>query len=139
MSEPYFVRMRLLKKQLLALQVEIHARYAKTAAPRLKAAIEKQAAGTFGAFPKDPGPYAKYGIGESTQQASRPGAESSLAQVPKGEIAVVWKLRADKSLEPAEIAIGITDHAYTEVLSVVKGDLNVDDSVVTASVAQGSR
>jgi hypothetical protein len=43
MSEPYFVRMRLLKKQLLALQVEILARYAKTAAPRLKAAIEKQA------------------------------------------------------------------------------------------------
>ena len=43
MSEPYFVRMRLLKKQLLALQVEIHARYAKTRVARTAAAIEKQA------------------------------------------------------------------------------------------------
>jgi HlyD family secretion protein len=86
--------------------------------------------------------YAKYGIGDSSQQGPRSDSAASSANTPEGEIAVVWKLRADKSLEPAEIAIGITDHAYTEVLSVIKGALNIGDSVVTASVesrAQGAR
>jgi HlyD family secretion protein len=86
--------------------------------------------------------FTKYGVGESSQPAPQPGAEASPERTPKGEIAVVWKLRGDKSLEPAEIAIGITDHAYTEVLSVEKGDLKIGDSVVTASVesrTQGAR
>jgi len=86
--------------------------------------------------------YAKYGIGEPSQQVLRSDSAASSSKTPEGEIAVVWKLRADKSLEPAEIAIGITDHAYTEVLSVFKGALNIGDSVVTASVesrAQGAR
>jgi HlyD family secretion protein len=68
------------------------------------------------------------------QQGSAAAAETQSGRGPKLETAVVWKLRADKSLEPVQIAIGITDHAYTEVVAQVKGDLKVGDDVVTASV-----
>jgi len=80
--------------------------------------------------------YAKYSIGDS------PEAVPEGAKTPPGEHAVVWKLAADKTLEPAEIAIGITDHAYTEVISVLHGQLTSGDNVITASVesrTQGAR
>ena len=32
---------------------------------------------------------------------------------------VVWKLRADDAIEPVQIALGITDHAYTAVIATV--------------------
>jgi HlyD family secretion protein len=87
--------------------------------------------------------YAKYGIDDVSQPAASPSAETSAGRAPAGETAVVWKLRADKTLEPLAISIGITDHAYTEVVAVLKGTLNVDDNVVTASVEpkspQGAR
>ena len=41
---------------------------------------------------------------------------------------------AGGSLEPVELALGITDHAYTEVAAVVKGNLQTGDEVVTGSV-----
>jgi HlyD family secretion protein len=80
--------------------------------------------------------YAKYSIGDS------PEAVPEGVKTPPGEHAVVWKLAADKTLEPAEIAIGITDHAYTEVISVLHGQLTSGDNVITASVesrTQGAR
>ena len=49
--------------------------------------------------------------------------------------AVVWKLNADKSVEPVQIKLGITDHTTTEVAQVVKGSLNPQDQVVTGSAA----
>jgi HlyD family secretion protein len=82
--------------------------------------------------------YAKYGIDDGAPQSPPPKGAP-----PVGEPAVVWKLRADKTLEPLGITIGITDHAYTEVVAVNKGSLDVDDNIVTASVEskaqQGSR
>jgi HlyD family secretion protein len=70
---------------------------------------------------------AQYGItGEGTATAASPAAG--------GDAAIVWKLRADKALEPIQVALGITDHAYTEVVNTVKGALNPDDEVVTASI-----
>jgi hypothetical protein len=47
---------------------------------------------------------------------------------------VVWKLHADKTLEPVKVSIGITDHAYTEVGAVLKGELKPGDEVVIRSV-----
>ena len=47
---------------------------------------------------------------------------------------VVWKLHPDKSMEPVKIAIGITDHAFTEVTAVLKGDLKEGDDVIIRSV-----
>jgi len=86
--------------------------------------------------------YATYGIDEITRQAPQNGVKSSAAPKPGREIAIVWKLRADKSLEPVAIETGITDHAYTEIVALAKGDLQVGDSVVTASMdskAQGQK
>jgi HlyD family secretion protein len=63
--------------------------------------------------------------GKGTQQAS--GQQATTA--------VVWKLNADKSLEPVQVKLGITDHTTTEVAQVVKGSLNPQDQVVTGSAA----
>jgi HlyD family secretion protein len=84
--------------------------------------------------------YAEYGIDEITRQAPQAGAKTSSGPAPQREVAVVWKVRANKSLEPIAIETGITDHAYTEVVALAKGDLQVGDNIVTASVdsrAQG--
>jgi HlyD family secretion protein len=78
--------------------------------------------------------YAKYGIDEASKQPPSSDAETSSERAGTRETAVVWKLRADKTLEPVQVAIGITDHAYTDVPAVVKGDLKADDNIVTASV-----
>jgi len=57
------------------------------------------------------------------------------ARSPKAETAVVWKLNPDKTMEPVKVSLGITDHAYTEVSAVVKGDLKESDEVIIRSVA----
>jgi HlyD family secretion protein len=84
--------------------------------------------------------YAKYGIDDTRPP---PDVKALPAPTPKRETAVVWKLDANKALEPVQIELGITDHAYTEVATVIKGDVKVDDDIVTASVesktSQGPR
>ena len=60
-----------------------------------------------------------------------PGA----ARAPKADSAVVWKLHLDNTLEPVKISVGITDHAYTEMHAVLKGELKPGDDVVIRSVA----
>jgi hypothetical protein len=47
---------------------------------------------------------------------------------------VVWKLRADNSMEPIKISLGITDHAYTQVTAVLKGELKDRDELIIRSV-----
>ena len=60
---------------------------------------------------------------------------------PRIDVAVVWKLRPDKTLEPVRVRTGITDHTTTEVAQILKGSLNDGDSLVTgaAGSASGSR
>ncbi len=41
----------------------------------------------------------------------------------------------DKTMEPVKVSLGITDHAYTEVSAVLKGDLKESDEVIIRSVA----
>ena len=53
---------------------------------------------------------------------------------PEAETAVVWKLVADHTIVPVKVALGITDHAYTEVRVVLAGDLKPGDEVVTNAV-----
>lgn len=68
--------------------------------------------------------YDHYGIVD--QGAARRSADN----------AVVWKLHGG-DLEPVQIALGITDHAYTALLQVIKGELKEGDAVVTGmSVAK---
>ena len=89
------------------------------------------------------GLYSKYGITASqTQQPSRAAAAPS--QGPGGgtrdhaapstsgtsDTAVVWKLLPDKSLQPIQIRIGLTDHTFTVLTS---GDVKPGEELVTGA------
>jgi HlyD family secretion protein len=67
-------------------------------------------------------------------EATTPAGPAIPPKAPKSDSAVVWKLHPDNSLEPVKVSIGITDHAYTEVRAVLKGDLKSGDEVVIRSV-----
>lgn len=69
---------------------------------------------------------AKYGI---TKDPTTTDSGTS-----KGDMSVVWLLRDGNALEPAQIELGITDHAFTEVSRIVTGNLKQGDNIVTASV-----
>ena len=62
----------------------------------------------------------------------------SKQRTPRADVAVVWKLRPDKTLEPVRIRTGITDHTVTEVAQVLKGQLNEGDELVTGGMAASS-
>jgi HlyD family secretion protein len=55
------------------------------------------------------------------------------------DIAVVWELLPDKSLEPVQIQTGITDHTTTVVAQVLHGDLEEHAQVVTGSASKSTR
>ena len=87
--------------------------------------------------------YKRYGIEGTDEQRSAKAAvdekaasvsAQNLPRAPKAETNVVWKLHADQSMEPVKVSLGITDHAYTEVSSVLKGDLKEGDDLIIRSV-----
>jgi HlyD family secretion protein len=109
--------------------------------------------------------YQKYGLssGNGTQQASKgsasgaPGqqhrpraegtegggsgnrnAQSGDMRAPRVDVAVIWKLLPDKSLEPVRVRTGITDHTITEVAQVLNGQLKPGDELVTGEVRAGA-
>jgi HlyD family secretion protein len=61
-------------------------------------------------------------------------AAQNLPRAPKAETAVVWKLHPDHSMEPVKVSLGITDHAFTEVSAILKGELKEGDDVIIRSV-----
>jgi hypothetical protein len=63
----------------------------------------------------------------------------NLPRAPKTDTAVVWKLHPDNSIEPVKVSIGITDHAYTEVKALLKGNVREGDEVIIRSVAPKSQ
>jgi HlyD family secretion protein len=66
-------------------------------------------------------------------------ADNSAAGRTRGarpDMATVWKLRADKTLEPVRIKTGITDHTVTEVVQVTKGELKEGEELVIGSSAR---
>ena len=92
--------------------------------------------------------YRRYGIEGGEQESARAGggSESGVVQAaeqaaapaapraPKADTAVVWNLRGDNTMVPVKVALGITDHAFTEVTSVLKGGLKEGDSLVIRSI-----
>ena len=50
------------------------------------------------------------------------------------ERTVVWKLRADNTIEPVKVTLWITDHSYTALAQVVIGELREGDNVITGEV-----
>jgi len=89
--------------------------------------------------------YKQYGIEGGERNAADAARAVSAAQAAPGnpgaaralkaDSAIVWKLHLDNTLEPVKISIGITDHAYTEMRAVLKGELKPGDDVVIRSVA----
>lgn len=73
--------------------------------------------------------YAKSGITAPAGKGKKAGQQAS-GQNP-ATMAVIWKMDADKQLEPVQIKLGITDHTTTEVAQVVIGALNAGDQVIT--------
>jgi HlyD family secretion protein len=88
--------------------------------------------------------YKQYGI-DVGEAASAPNSNSSPGQAaqtparaPKADTAVVWKLHADNTMEPIKVSLGITDHAFTEITVVLKGELKEgDDLIIRSVVAKG--
>jgi HlyD family secretion protein len=78
--------------------------------------------------------YSRYGLQDAGTQTNTSGP----AKIGGPEVATVWKRHADNSLEPVELTPGITDHAFTQVKSIVKGSLAPGDDVVTGSLAAGA-
>ena len=89
--------------------------------------------------------YKQYGIEAGDQKAgadvspARAGTASAAtvpptSRAPKSDTAVVWKLHLDHTMEPIRVALGITDHAFTEVTAVLRGELKPGDDVVIRSV-----
>ena len=89
--------------------------------------------------------YAQYGIDEKQAEPSSPAAqdatraagtlESNITRVPRATSAVVWKLHPDNSIEPVKVSLGITDHAFTEIAAVQKGQLKENDDLVVRSIS----
>ena len=86
--------------------------------------------------------YKQYGIetGERSQSVTmvseKGGVAQNVARSPKIDTAVVWKLHSDNTMEPVRVSLGITDHAYTEVGAVLKGELKQGDDVIIRSISQ---
>ncbi len=92
--------------------------------------------------------YKQYGIdGTERVQASADSAAAASApqsgaapalqnqpRQPKADTAVVWKLHADNTLEPVKVSLGITDHSYTQLSAVLKGQLREGDELIIRSV-----
>ena len=89
--------------------------------------------------------YSKYGI--TTPQNQQPSrAPGSSSQAPGGgtrehaapaasntsDNGIVWKLLPDKSLQPVQVRIGLTDHTYT---ALTGGDIKPGDELVTGATA----
>jgi HlyD family secretion protein len=72
------------------------------------------------------------GGGGGTGQGGGSGRGGALAP----DEAIVWKLRDDNSLEPVKVAMGITDHNFTQVVRGVQGEIKAGDRVVTAGAAR---
>ena len=79
----------------------------------------------------------KYGI--ETPSTSAPGAPANAARTQSAKtanIAMIWKHRSDKTIEPVLIQTGVTDHSSTAVTRVVKGTLSPGDAIVTSEQAR---
>ena len=84
------------------------------------------------------GAQASSGTPEAKQyrpQGQRGGStEATAMKTPRLDIAILWKLHPDKTLEPVKVRTGITDHTVTEVAEVLQGELKEGDELVTGSL-----
>jgi HlyD family secretion protein len=72
------------------------------------------------------------GVVEASETGKPEGQNPPRA--PKSDTAVVWRLGPDNTLIPVKVSLGITDHAFTEILAVLTGELKESDALVIRSV-----
>ncbi|HYN14845.1 MAG TPA: efflux RND transporter periplasmic adaptor subunit [Terriglobales bacterium] len=84
--------------------------------------------------------YQKYGIdlGAGSKGRAQKNGAAQQSRPAQADMAVIWKVSSDKSLQPVQIRTGITDHTYTEVAQVVKGDLQAGDQLATGAASSTS-
>ena len=92
--------------------------------------------------------YKRYGIevsdkklaseDSSAPQTGAQGAGQNPPRAPRSDSAVVWKIHPDNSMEPVKVSLGITDHSYTEITALLKGELKEGDEVIIRSVVPKS-
>jgi HlyD family secretion protein len=75
----------------------------------------------------------------AAERSAPAGGTGNLPRTPKTDSAVVWKLHPDNTMEPVKVSLGITDHAYTEVTALLKGELKEGDDVIIRSVVSKSQ
>jgi hypothetical protein len=75
-------------------------------------------------------PEGQPGGGEAEQ-----AQEERAPRDPRPDIAILWKMRADKTLEPVKVRTGITDYTNTELAQLLQGELKEGDQLVTGSTA----
>jgi len=56
------------------------------------------------------------------------------ARTPRPDVALLWKVHPDATLEPVRIRTGITDHTVTEVAEILRGDLKEGEDLATGSM-----
>ncbi len=61
-----------------------------------------------------------------------------MARDQQQDTAILWKRLPDKSLEPVQVRIGITDHTVTEVAQLLKGTLKEADELVVGATSGAS-
>lgn len=79
------------------------------------------------------------GAAGKQSRAHAPGQEgggnnAEQGRTPRLDVAVLWKLHPDSTLEPVKVRTGITDHTVTEVAEVLKGELKEGEELVTGSM-----
>ncbi len=67
------------------------------------------------------------------QQVPVKNSGSTARQAKDPTLGTVWKLAPDKSLQPVQIKLGITDHTFTQVAAVLNGSLNPGDQLIVGS------
>ncbi|HEV2987221.1 MAG TPA: efflux RND transporter periplasmic adaptor subunit [Candidatus Angelobacter sp.] len=67
-------------------------------------------------------------------------AQQQRREVRPTDVAVIWKMLPTKKLEPVQVRTGITDHATTALVQVLKGEINEGDPLITgATKGQSNR
>ncbi|HVN10414.1 MAG TPA: efflux RND transporter periplasmic adaptor subunit [Patescibacteria group bacterium] len=87
-------------------------------------------------------------LGPEKDAAAEPSSAAGETAQPAGaqapprkrgpDTAIVWKLLPDNSVEPVKVALGITDHAYTQITAVLVGKLGEGDELVIRSITSKS-
>jgi HlyD family secretion protein len=62
------------------------------------------------------------------------GRRTGGQQSGSSNVATLWKLAADNTLQPVLVKTGITDHTNTEIAQVLKGELQPGEQLVTGKM-----